>query len=196
MKSNMHIHNLIAIGLMCLVILACPLALAYSIGYRPPEAYIEDLWYCRPSTHIDDRDFHYEFIIKGLDFNDDCTVDISSYLDYSKDENYEVYSNLASTFMKAFEVKDKMPTQEELIKYNEETKEHHICKFNAQERNNIYNAYKKNDKSSVVTKKRNGEVSIDISNNAMNSYDRIMYKYLSNKNICKNITKYRTETYK
>lgn len=136
-----------------------------AVGIEPPSQYMYNLKSCTPNvTNRVRNGLAEKYEIKGKLQDGRCQVVITMYQNVTQ-EAYQMEKTLYKTMaesMSGKEVKN-FPTREELIREAKENKDVTACKFSAEQRAALYNAYLKHD----------GKNSINF------AYDNLMLNYSS-----------------
>ncbi len=162
---------------------SCAIA-TVTIGVEPPQAYINDLKTCKPSTNsITSNGRNYEYKIKGKVPNGRCEVIITEKYDWSNPQTEKDMKTILGAFSNMAGDNNKISTAE-LDKAIDEVKKEPpditTCRFSQAERDELIKAYNKHDgKQEPGNIKRDAAGNLvsfkgSFSTDKMSSYDNIM----------------------
>lgn len=136
-----------------------------TVGIEPPSQYMYNLKSCTPNvTSRIKYGMVGKYEIKGKLPDGRCQVIITMYQNFTQ-ESYEIHKSMYKSMAKSMLGKevDDYQTREQLIRDAKKNKEIMVCKFSAEQRAALYNAYLKHD----------GKNSINF------AYDNLMLNYSS-----------------
>ena len=153
------------------------IAIAGTIGKRPPSNYIKNLRTCTSSTFQEKNGTVDEYNIKGLLPDGRCEVVITSYTNFEDPKVYEGFITILKAFGGDNVKQTDIPTQAQMIEQGKKEKSTTTCKFTKEQRFALHAAYLKNDGKNTCITKPDGSTSCHYSTADMSSYDRLMTNY-------------------